>query len=381
MKILHIAPIKFKKKFNIDSENNSPEGISKSVPSLANAQKQNGNYVGVISSSKSEVAVSKDIYWNSLKNTYSSFFLFLRVLRDFGKPDLIHIHDIYSLRQIFFSLFFILLNVKIFISPRGCFSNIALSRSKIKKKLFLVFFKLYAFFIHSFAALNDGEKRQISKLFKNKRIIIISNGSDYDAKKNKSLEKKFQEKNNKAFYTVGYLGRFDVFIKGLDNLLKAYSNYQMNTDEILIKLVFVGEHRSKEIDSVEFFSSMQTNLSNPEMFMVKEPCYGIEKWRELASFDLLALPSRSEGMPNVVLEAMSIGVPCMVSPETNMSEIILNSDSGWLVETNEKDIEFFFNNLIKIKKEELVKKGNNAKNFLKDNLTWDRIARTDYLEK
>jgi glycosyltransferase involved in cell wall biosynthesis len=86
-------------------------------------------------------------------------------------------------------------------------------------------------------------------------------------------------------------------------------------------------------------------------------------------------------MPNVALEAMSIGVPCMVSPETNMSEIILNSDSGWLVETNEKDIEFFFNNLIKIKKEELVKKGNNAKNFLKDNLTWDKIAKMDYLEK
>ena len=155
----------------------------------------------------------------------------------------------------------------------------------------------------------------------------------------------------------------------------------MNTDEILIKLVFVGEHRSKEVDSVEFFSSMQANLPNPELFIVKEPCYGTEKWRELASFDLLALPSRSEGMPNVALEAMSIGVPCMVSPETNMSEIILNSDSGWLVETNEKDIELFFNNLIKIKKEELVKKGNNAKNFLKDNLTWDKIAKMDYLEK
>ena len=175
MKILHIAPIKFVKKFNIDTESNSPEGISKSVPSLANAQKKNGNYVGVISSSKSEVAVSKDIYWNSLKNTYSSIFLFLRVLRDFGKPDLIHIHDIYSLRQIFFSMFFILINVKIFISPRGCFSEIALSRSKIKKKLFLIFFKIYALFIHSFIALNDGEKKQISKQFKNKRIITLNN--------------------------------------------------------------------------------------------------------------------------------------------------------------------------------------------------------------
>ena len=77
----------------------------------------------------------------------------------------------------------------------------------------------------------------------------------------------------------------------------------------------------------------------PNKFFVKNSIYGEEKWHELARFDLLALPSRSEGMPNVVLEAMSIGIPCMVSPHTNMKEIISNSIQ--VVETDQRDRNVF----------------------------------------
>ena len=96
---------------------------------------------------------------------------------------------------------------------------------------------------------------------------------------------------------------------------------------------------------------------------------------------MLILPSRSEGMPNVVLEAMSIGIPCMVSPHTNMKEVILASNSGWVVESEKNEIEKFFHHLNGVQKSDFSEKGKNAKNFLKDNLTWDRIAKLDYLEK
>ena len=120
---------------------------------------------------------------------------------------------------------------------------------------------------------------------------------------------------------------------------------------------------------------IQISFSLKIQFMVKKSGH------ELAGFDLLALPSRSEGMPNVVLEAMFIGIPCMVSPQTNMKEIISDSNSGWVVETEQKEIEKFFHFLDDIQKSDLMSKGKNAKNFLKDNLTWDKIAKLDYLEK
>jgi len=176
------------------------------------------------------------------------------------------------------------------------------------------------------------------------------------------------------------LGRFDIYIKGLDKLLNAFSSYQKNSKEAVIELIFIGEHRSKEFDSFKFFKKIKNSLSKPEMFKVRNPCYGKEKWKSLASFDLLALPSRSEGMPNVVLEAMSIGVPCMVSPETNMGEIIQNSNSGWVIEHKEEDLELFFHDLVKHDKEMLIKKGINAKNYIKHNLTWDKIAKIDYFK-
>ena len=382
MKILHVAPIKFSKVSNINiSGNFSPEGISNSVTSLAEAQMRNGKTVGIITSFRSEKVVSENIYWGELVSIFYSFFVFIKTLKTFGKPDVIHIHDIYNLRQLFFSFFYFILGVKIFVSPRGSFSDIALSRSKIKKQFFLFFFRIYAIFIYSFSALNIGEKKQIRKIFKNKKIIIIGNGSNLDEKRILRLENEFSKKNNSRTLTVGYLGRFDVFIKGLDNLLRAYKNYQKNSKEVKINLTFIGEHRSKEFDSYEFFNEMKNQMIAPDKFIIKNPIFGEEKWHELAGFDLLALPSRSEGMPNVVLEAMSIGIPCMVSPHTNMKEVILTSNSGWVVESDKNDIEKFFHYLNDIKKSDFLRKGKNAKNFLKDNLTWDKIAKLDYLEK
>ena len=78
-------------------------------------------------------------------------FLFIKTLKVFGKPDVIHIHDIYNLRQLFFSLFYIILGVKIFISPRGSFSEVALSRSKIKKQFFIFFLGSMLFYLFLFS--------------------------------------------------------------------------------------------------------------------------------------------------------------------------------------------------------------------------------------
>lgn len=50
--------------------------------------------------------------------------------------------------------------------------------------------------------------------------------------------------------------------------------------------------------------------------------------------DLLAMPSRDEGVPNTVQEAMAIGLPVLVSEAGGMPEIVTEGATGWVLESD-----------------------------------------------
>ena len=116
------------------------------------------------------------------------------MLKSFGEPDVVIFHDIYNLRQSILMIKMSLLQKKILITPRGAFSEIALKRSSLKKKLFLTLL-LYPILskIYAFIALNNNEKKQIQKIVNNK-IIIMSNGVNDNKQIYKKLKNNFNIK-------------------------------------------------------------------------------------------------------------------------------------------------------------------------------------------
>jgi glycosyltransferase involved in cell wall biosynthesis len=52
--------------------------------------------------------------------------------------------------------------------------------------------------------------------------------------------------------------------------------------------------------------------------------------------DLFILPSQNEGLPNVVLEAMSCGLPCIVTRISGTDDLINHGDSGMLFAVNDQ---------------------------------------------
>jgi glycosyltransferase involved in cell wall biosynthesis len=63
----------------------------------------------------------------------------------------------------------------------------------------------------------------------------------------------------------------------------------------------------------------------------------VRPWQEridavLDTLDLLAVPSQNEGMPRVILEAFSAGVPVIAFPAGGIPEIIRDGETGFLVE-------------------------------------------------
>ena len=58
----------------------------------------------------------------------------------------------------------------------------------------------------------------------------------------------------------------------------------------------------------------------------------------LPAFDVFALPSRYEGLPTVVVEAMSCGVPVVASAVNAVSDVVLPGETGLLVPPQRPDL-------------------------------------------
>ena len=66
--------------------------------------------------------------------------------------------------------------------------------------------------------------------------------------------------------------------------------------------------------------------------------YGKDKQKVLKEADAFILTSRFEGMPMGVLEALTYGVPCILTPGTNMADDLSQFGAGWKAEFNANSV-------------------------------------------
>ncbi len=382
MNIIHFAKI-----LPTSSHSNTLRvgGSETSVVTLAKAQSKNHN-VAIINSEKIDginlnnknvkLINIKFISINIIFNNPLKIFI-----KSFGKPDVIIIHEIYNINIVPLVLFSRLMNINVYVCPRGALSPVALSIRKFKKYLYhKIVFNNILKFIKGFIALNRGEKNIIKKLYKTHKIFIIPNGiirvCSFFAQKNKQIIKK---KIKKKEILIGYLGRYDFYIKGLDILLREYSLYLRRSSKKLIRLIFIGEHRKNHGYSSKLIINNFNNLHNKNPIITSGPFFKNKKYRELLKFDILIQPSRSEGMPNTVLEAMSVGIPIAATKETNILDILKKSNSGWEINHKLNNISNFLLKIENINKKKIFNYGLRGYKYSLKNLHIQKI--TDYCFK
>ena len=69
-----------------------------------------------------------------------------------------------------------------------------------------------------------------------------------------------------------------------------------------------------------------------EQIIFRNPTYYIEQYYQAA--DIFVFPSKNEGMPNVVLEAMACGLPCLVNRVSGTTDLIRNEETGVLFDAD-----------------------------------------------
>lgn len=132
--------------------------------------------------------------------------------------------------------------------------------------------------------------------------------------------------NGVSFVFVGRL----VGDKGINELVSAFN--KLNREYPDVKLHLVGG-REAELDPLKE-ETLQLIEKNEN---IQEHGAQSDVRPYLAASDVFVLPSYREGFPNVVLEALSMGLPCVVSEVNGAKDAIHNNENGILIPKKDAD--------------------------------------------
>jgi len=204
---------------------------------------------------------------------------------------------------------------------------------------------------------NSGGLRQLAQAFDARtEIPVIPNGIDLDAYKTAGRDWTFPR-----LLSAGRI----VHQKGLDLALRALGSLkelnwewhiagdgpQMSVLQSLAKELGLG-------DRVHFLG-----WQSREQLM---KCYG--------QANIFLFPSRHEGMPNALLEAMASGLPVIASCIAGNEELVVDGETGYLVPS--EDIEALRAALKKLLSERTSREqmGNASRQYVEENYSWESTA-------
>lgn len=101
------------------------------------------------------------------------------------------------------------------------------------------------------------------------------------------------------------------------------------------KLLAVGPQSRDDQDGTFLHRLQETARAYPHLVQIVDHVEAIEDYFQIA--DVFILPSTNEGMPNVVLEAMSTGLPCIATAVSGCGDLILDRINGFLFPPNDSE--------------------------------------------
>lgn len=306
MHILHIAPLP-----------SNANGINVVVEKLSCFQRKLGNDVTVWRALKSGVTVFPFIGdFNDVENEIDSI-----------RPDIVVFHSLYHWDYIRIGRYLNRHGIPYIIQLHGALSRQNYRKSHLKKFIAnVLFFKRFVKKASSIVYLNEMEHQDSVIPKWNPNHIIIPNGCEIHISDT-------AEKSDEELFKFLFIGRIDINHKGLDLLTDALRilKHTDAVEKFLFEFYGVGNEAN-----VTKLRSLLSGLEDIAQF--KGAIYGEEKLRALHSADVFVHTSRYEGMPMAVLEALACGLPCLLTPGTNMADSVASAGCGWVAEATPESI-------------------------------------------
>ncbi len=189
-----------------------------------------------------------------------------------------------------------------------------------------------------------------------RKVVVLPNAVNPGSKPARNFDKERLQ--------LLFVGRF-AFNKGINLLMEAVK--QLNNEGYKNRLQFnlVGKGPLYEQYTREY------NFDNVNFIGFADDDRLTELYREN---DLFVFPTRFEGMPTVVLEAMAAAMPVIVS-DTGATAELVNSDNGFLIETgNIRSLKWAIQKFYQSSPQERLTQSENSYKKVNEKFTWQKVA-------
>lgn len=236
----------------------------------------------------------------------------------FNSPDIIVVEGFYNMTASKLRKELVKGRIPYVIVPRGELTEKAQNRKRLKKFaaniLICKRFSRKAKAIHYLTEqeyLDSGDKW-------NDNHFVIPNGIDIP-----DTVKTFFSDNEIKCISIG---RIEPYQKGLDLLIEACIPIRQ---DLLDSHCTIKIHGPDSEGKLEELKQLVIDNQLESIISFGDALYGEEKKRALLDSDIFLMTSRFEGHPMALIEALSYGLPAVVTIGSNMAEKVAENNAGW----------------------------------------------------
>jgi len=277
--------------------------------------------------------------------------------------DLVHLHSVFLWPMWVAAGCARRAHVPYVIAPRGMLvAELIREKNKVIKKLSIALFDRRV--LKGATAIHfttEREKADCLALGINVSCgVVVPNGIDISEI---PVNIRNSKKKNTAKPYILYFGRIN-WKKGIDRLIRAMQflpearvNIVGNDEEAYLPTLKLLAHDLGVRNQVKFHGPAKLE----------------KKWEWITGASVLVLPSRSENFGNVVLEAMAVGVPVVVTPEVGLADTVKRSGAGIVADGNPESIATAIKKIIHDRKK-AHSMSEAGRHTVETEYTWENVA-------
>ena len=302
-----------------------------------------------------------------LRRLYWSPPMAYELKRQVSKFDLVHLHSIFLWPTFAAARAAIFCGVPYVLAPRGMLVKELIKRkSRWAKSAWIKTIERrnleQAATIH---VTTEAERQECQRFgFKLPPISIVPNGIDINDFSNNSerISNRVRHLLDKQPMLL-FLSRIS-WKKGLDRLIPALAHVP---DAYLI---IAG---NDDENYTPFLNNLARTHGVEQRVIFSGPVMNRDKKALLKAAKVLTLPSYSENFGNVVLEAMAVGCPVVVTPQVGLADVVTKCGAGLVVEGKPENIARAIQQILGDSKTR-AEMGDNGRKTVKERYTWNSIA-------